>query len=347
MKKIIFTLFALSLLHQTGFAVDFYTGNYQQALAKGKKENKALFLYFTAKWCGPCQYMQKYIFPDTTLSIYIKQNYIALKLDIDTEEGKLVYYKLQQPKGSTGVPAFIIMNGNEEILKKDVGGMKLAQLQQFLFKNERQNVIYQALSDSIAAQQMKSEIKEPTFISKLFYNANASKWKPGLKIGANLTSLKLSSNSKSLRMGYELGLFYDRSFKFKGDEKRRFWSASRYHFQPGLSLSSQRGRLNINGLESNMSLHYLVLELFNGYQIKRLRGVELTISPYAALGLGKNTNKKFNQSDYGLKMGLTIQYGTLQANLGYNLGLKDRSALTSSSAHNRGFYLSFAMIVGK
>lgn len=338
MKKLFFTLFALFLLYQASFAIDFYNGTYQQALAKGKVENKPLFLYFTATWCGPCQYMQKYIFPDTTLSTYLKQNYIALKLDIDTEEGKLVYYKSHQPKALTGVPAFIIMNNNEEVLKKDVGGMKLDQLRSFLTLNEGQNLLYKALADQIAAMQIAADIKKPTTISKFFYNSRASNWKPGVKLGTNLMTVKSSPSAKGHTMGYEFGLFFDRSFEFKPDEKRGFWHYSRYHFQPGISFSLQGGKND---------LHYLTLELFNGYQIKKLRGLELTLSPYAALGLGDDFETKFNKTDYGLKTGIGKQFGTFQANLGYHFGLNNLSNEISSSIFNRGFYFSIGMTIGK
>jgi len=334
MKKLLLTLLALTLFFKTSLAVDFYNGSYQQALAKGKAENKPLFLYFTAVWCGPCQYMQRYIFPDTLLSTYIAQNYIALKLDIDTQEGKLIYYKSHQPKAPTGVPAFIIMNGSEEVLKKAVGGMKLEQMQSFLMKDEAQKVIYKALADSIATLQIKADIKKPTFISQLFFNANASNWKPGLKLGASLMGL---TNAKH-GVGYEIGLFYDRSFKFRKGEARSFWHYTRYHFQPGLSFSAQGGKEN---------LQYLTLALFNGYQVKKWRAVEFTLTPYIALGLGEEFKTTYNPLDYGLKTGLSKQYGTLQANIGYSIGLNDVGKLSPSNVYNRGFYLSFAMIVGK
>ncbi len=338
MKKITSTIFVLFLVYQSSFAIDFYSGTYQQALAKGKAENKPLFLYFTATWCGPCQYMQKYIFPDTTLSTYIKQNFIALKLDIDTEQGKLVYYKSHQPKAPTGVPAFIIMNSNEEVLKKDVGGMKLEQLRVFLTLNEGQSVIYKALADSIAKVQIKADIKVPTAISKMFFNARASKWKPGLKTGINLMGLKSSLAKIDHTVGYEIGLFFDRSFELQPGEKRSFWHYTRYHFQPGISFRSQGGK---NGTQ------HLNLELFNGYQIKKLSGIEFTLSPYAALGLGEHFETDYNQFDYGLKTGIGKQYGTFQANLGYHLGLNNISNLASQSLFNRGFYFSIGMTIGK
>lgn len=149
MKKSLFTLLFTLLLCNSLFAIDFYNGDYKAALTKAKTENKLLFLYFTAKWCGPCQYMQQYIFPDEALSVYVAKNYIALKIDIDMQEGKLLYHKAHQPKGPMGVPAFIIMNSNEEVLKKTAGGMKLNQLQDFLLKDKDEVVIYKTFKNQI------------------------------------------------------------------------------------------------------------------------------------------------------------------------------------------------------
>lgn len=69
----------------------------------------------------------------------MKQHYVALKIDVDTREVKLLYIRSHQPKGPMGVPAFIIQTGKEEVLKKTVGGMKLIQLKDFLLIDKYQN----------------------------------------------------------------------------------------------------------------------------------------------------------------------------------------------------------------
>ena len=96
----------------------------------------------------------------------------------------------------------------------------------------------------------------------------------------------------------------------------------------------------------------------SSYQIKGLRGIELTVSPYASLGLWGNVktpkaNKQinfesdFSGTDYGFKTGIGKQYGSFQANLAYNIGLKDIGNLANSTIVNRGFYLSIGVTVGK
>jgi thioredoxin 1 len=355
MKRTLLTLSFLLLSIPTLFAIDFFKGNYKEALAKAKQENKPLFLYFTASWCGPCQYMQQYIFPDVGLTAYIKQNYIALKLDIDTEEGKRVYVKAHQPKGPTGVPAFIIANSEEEILKKQTGGMKLSQLQDFLLRDKDETVIYKALSDSLANKEILASEKTPTAWSKFYYTAMVSNWKPGLKIGMNRMSFGGVSGSNST-VGYEIGFLFNHNFKNK-EGKNRFWDAWRYNFQPGLMLTSKGGSLIENGLESKININYLELGLFNSYQIKRLRGLQISVNPYFSYalwgnidkGLGKQTlsfGNELDRTDYGLKVGQSCDFGSFKVYLGYSMGLKDIKP-GINKMYNRGFYSSIAVTVGK
>jgi thioredoxin-related protein len=356
MKKNLLTFAFILCTVSSLFATDFFKGNYKEALVKAQQENKLLFLYFTASWCGPCQYMQQYIFPDEGLSAYINQNYIALKLDIDTEEGKLIYIKAHQPKAPMGVPAFVIANAKEEILKKHTGGMKLNQLQEFLLKDKDETVIYKLLTDSVANEQNDILKKKPTTISKFLYSSMYSNWKPGLKIGINLMGFRSTVSNNALTTGYEFGFFMDRSFQNKNGGKD-FWEAWRYNFQPGLMLTSKGGSLVLNGVENKINIHYLELGLFNSYQIKGLHRLQVSVNPYFATalegnvdaGLGKQKlsfGNDFERTDYGLKLGLSKDFGSFKPFLGYNIGLKDVSKGVEK-VYNEGFYASFALIVGK
>ena len=39
--------------------------DYQAALKRAKAENKVIFMDLWTEWCGPCQYLQKNVFPST------------------------------------------------------------------------------------------------------------------------------------------------------------------------------------------------------------------------------------------------------------------------------------------
>jgi len=352
-KTLLICSFFFSFI-QISFAIDFYKGSYTEALERGKTENKLILLYFTATWCGPCKYMQDYIFPNAGLTSYVNQNYIALKLDIDTKDGKLIYIKSHQPKGPMGVPAFIIMNNREEVLKKKTGAMKLVQFQEFLLKEGNPNVVYKLLADSLAEKQIATKEKKPTMLSKLYFTSSVSNWKPAIKIGTTLSSF--STRPGKLTMGYELGFYMDRSFKNK-NSLRGFWHSSRYNFEPGIMLTSKGGSLLSGNATTKVNVHYLELGLFNSYQIRGCRGVELSVNPYGALALWGNYetqgNKQelsfqsdFQKLDYGVKLGISKSFGSFKPFIGYNLGLADIKH-GAQVIHNRGYYLSFAVIVGK
>ncbi|WP_304132476.1 thioredoxin family protein [Mesonia mobilis] len=39
--------------------IDFYNGNYEEALQKAKTEEKLVFVYLYADWCGVCKSLKK------------------------------------------------------------------------------------------------------------------------------------------------------------------------------------------------------------------------------------------------------------------------------------------------
>ena len=70
-------------------AVDFYDGNFESALQRAKWQQKNLLVAVSAKWCTPCQMMEEHTFTNDEVSVAMQRDYIALKYDIDSEEGML------------------------------------------------------------------------------------------------------------------------------------------------------------------------------------------------------------------------------------------------------------------
>lgn len=358
MKKARLLLFLLTL-YLPGFAIDFYPGTYKEALEKAAQENKNIFIYFTAKWCGPCQYMLRDVFPDPVLTQYVADNYIAFKADIDFPEGKEVYLKCFQSKVVAGIPGFIIMNPKEEVvLRKAIGAMKLSQLKEFLRRDNDEKNIFKELSARAELNVKKVEritekIKGSGAVTKFIFYNGASAWRMGIKAGANITHYSGSLSAKGSVPGYEFAFIVDKSFKSKTN-LNPFWNISRYSFQPGLMLSSKGG----NTLTEKINIHYLELDFFNNYIIKGAKGLMLSFSPYAALALwgkeklspgNKNISfgKDFSRYDYGIKAGLSMRTGDFEPYIGYNVGLHNFNLNNNGALRNKGFYVSLAMIVGK
>src|ERR1700712_2079453 len=60
--------------------------NWQQIVAKAKKENKYIFVDCYTTWCGPCKFMAKNIFPLKETGDAMNPNYICLGVQIDSTD---------------------------------------------------------------------------------------------------------------------------------------------------------------------------------------------------------------------------------------------------------------------
>src|SRR5690606_5545305 len=50
--------------------IDFYNGNFDEAVTKAKKEGKNIFIDGYAVWCGPCKMMDKNTFNNRKVGEY-------------------------------------------------------------------------------------------------------------------------------------------------------------------------------------------------------------------------------------------------------------------------------------
>jgi thiol-disulfide isomerase/thioredoxin len=382
MKKIYFTICILALSFPC-LALDFFQGSYSDALKKAKDENKQIFLYFTAKWCGPCKYMDSYIFIDEALSSYAKENYISIKIDIDTQAGKKVYYKY----AAVGLPDFYIITPNEEILKRKLGAMKLGQVKDFLRKVETSPIALKVASDSLASIKVaiinrrvdsllerRPELsnspkfidrakpdsiagikyaeainKKPGNFEKFMFNAGVSKWKPGVKMGFNTSNLDQPEYDSRNISGFYGGIFFD------------FTSLKEsFLFQPGIQFNSKGG--SISGITTH--INYIEMPLLFSYQIARKfilghQDLRFNFTPYSAFNLWTsqkmiasgsapvNIASDVKKFDYGAKLGFSFGLGSFEPSVGYDIGLSNISNNPAYKIYNRSYYLSFALIFGK
>lgn len=130
MKKYSFLILCLFLsLH--GKAIHFFDGTYEAALQKAKAENKNLFVCFSASWCGPCQLMEKIVFPKEKVIKYVDEHYVAVHLDIDFRENSLLYARIRG-NNSGVVPYMCILTPEEKVLKEKSGALSFNGMMKFL-----------------------------------------------------------------------------------------------------------------------------------------------------------------------------------------------------------------------
>ena len=138
MKNILLTISAacfylISFSQEEG--MHFVQGmNWQQILAKAKKENKYIFVDCYTTWCGPCKYMAKEIFPLKETGDAVNPNYVCVGIQIDSTNGdpesvKLAYRDARLIETSYNIhayPTFLYLNPDGKLVHRTVGSTRNA-----------------------------------------------------------------------------------------------------------------------------------------------------------------------------------------------------------------------------
>jgi len=107
---IIFVLFLLlySCVNSPEKESIYFNGSFSEAIKMAKSENKGVFLDFYTVWCGSCKSFDKYVFSDSTVQQYIKDNFIFMSVDAEKGEG----IQLKKDFEIKAYPTLIIANSN-------------------------------------------------------------------------------------------------------------------------------------------------------------------------------------------------------------------------------------------
>jgi len=72
--------------------IDWYS--HEKGLVLGKSQAKKVFINFYATWCGYCKMMDTKTFTDSSVIAYMKNNFIAVKVDVDKERQVAAMYNI-------------------------------------------------------------------------------------------------------------------------------------------------------------------------------------------------------------------------------------------------------------
>lgn len=93
---------------------------YEKALTLAAKENKLVFLYFGAPWCGWCHRLDDFL-ARPEISGIMKLDYVLVKIDLDRMTGaKDLDKRIRQGKGG-GIPWYAILDTKGKLLINSVG----------------------------------------------------------------------------------------------------------------------------------------------------------------------------------------------------------------------------------
>ena len=161
MKRLIFLLLTLPLFlgsSSTSTKVNFYKGNLSKAKERAANEGKLYFVDFMARWCMPCRWMDETTFSDARVAKYIKDNYIAVKVDIDDFDG----YAYKQMYDIKLLPSIMIFNAKGDIVAKYEESLPPSKLLDILAKyNTPENKIGDATRPLPLIQEAVPEETSP------------------------------------------------------------------------------------------------------------------------------------------------------------------------------------------
>ena len=84
MKKILLVIFiCLAAFAYAQEGIQFFGGNWEEAIETAKKEHKLIFVDAYAEWCGPCKRMAKEVFTQKELGDFFNKYFINVKMDME------------------------------------------------------------------------------------------------------------------------------------------------------------------------------------------------------------------------------------------------------------------------
>lgn len=103
----------------TDFKINFEKTAWAAAHTKAKTAGKLFFVDAYATWCGPCKWMDKNVFTDASVGAFFNANFINLKLDMESADGKNFGQKYQV----SAYPTFLFIDEKGEVIYSIRGSM--------------------------------------------------------------------------------------------------------------------------------------------------------------------------------------------------------------------------------
>lgn len=98
--------------------VKFLDVKVEEAQRIAKDENKKILIDFYTDWCIPCKELDRHIFADSIISKFINENYICLKINAETDYGRMIGKELSLQEA---YPTVILLTSDKKELDRLLG----------------------------------------------------------------------------------------------------------------------------------------------------------------------------------------------------------------------------------
>ena len=102
-----------------------WRGDLEAARVEAAQSHHAVFAYFTAGWCPPCQQMKKTTWADNTVKAAMEK-FVPVKIDVDAHP------ELAQKYGVNAMPTYVIVSEQGEVLRRRTGLMMPEEMLRWL-----------------------------------------------------------------------------------------------------------------------------------------------------------------------------------------------------------------------
>lgn len=104
--------------------LNYFSGTFDEAIEQANKENKPIFLDAYTSWCGWCKELDKRTFSDQDFADYMNSNFVIVKMDMESKDGR----KVGQKYDVSAYPTLLVIHKNGRLAHRIEGFMQAPEM---------------------------------------------------------------------------------------------------------------------------------------------------------------------------------------------------------------------------